>query len=74
MLTTNWQRPDVRFLCITPGAHTMPLILATAGLGQGRQCFGNFGEDRTWISKLPRRAWEREKTGTAAFDPMQATK
>ena len=34
MLTTNWQRPDLRFLCITPGAHTMALILATAGLGQ----------------------------------------
>ena len=50
----------------------MALILAKAGLGQGRQCFGNFGEDRTWISKLPRRAWGREKTGTAAFDVRRA--
>src|SRR5271166_2529215 len=39
--------------------------------GQGRQYFGNFGEDRNRISKLPRRAWCREKTGRTAIDPSR---
>jgi hypothetical protein len=39
--------------------------------GQGRHCFGNFGEDRNWISKLPLPALDREKTGTTGFDPSE---
>jgi hypothetical protein len=37
--------------------------------GQGRDCFGLFGEDRIRIPKPTWRIWDREKTGTTGYDP-----
>ena len=38
--------------------------------GQGRACFGLAGEGSIRIPKPTWGAWDREKTGTAAFDPL----
>ena len=38
--------------------------------GQGRDCFGLAGEGSIRIPKPTWGAWDREKTGTAAFDPL----
>ena len=54
------------------GSTTTDQIHATAGLGQGRDCLGLFGEDRITIPKLPWRARDCEKSATAALDPLQA--
>lgn len=40
-----------------------------AGVGQGRDCFAPRREDRIRIPKPASREWDREKTGTAGFDP-----
>jgi hypothetical protein len=41
----------------------------SSAVGQVRDFFSLFGEDRNRILKLPWRAWDRKKTGTPAFDP-----
>src|SRR5262249_40402783 len=40
-------------------------------LVKGGDCFGLFGKDRIEIRKLPWRVRNREKPGTAAFDPLR---
>ena len=57
--------------CATRPSLVFSLKPQMAEMGQGRDCFGLFGEDRIRIPKPPWRAWDREKTGTAACDPPE---
>ena len=40
-------------------------------IGQGREFFRLFSEDRNKVHQPTRRIWDREKTATSAFDPSR---
>jgi len=52
------------------GKHSLTgCLITTSSAESGQDCFRHVGSDSIWILKPTLRTWDREKTGTAAFDP-----